>query len=808
MDFNDWIVHQGRSEKTAKNYTTAMSGRLAIFKDLLKQSDFDAGKLAAGLGFEGFCDEFDLTKELLDVNLRSKDMYRCALVWYRKYLVEQSMVLQGNQNHLDMTSSSSAELFPEGLIRWSGHHDGGVRRPFKPDSGRPTGEQIETPLVKRLRNWIRSLVAGEDVPRVMLLVGGPGNGKTDSVEGCIEYFDAEIKANGTLTAAFAELYDVDGGQLQPRKSVVDLSNVESDVLPDHLRTSITLVQDATEGDPSQNLSPEELLLNELDTLLNPDHSGIYLCCVNRGILASAAEIAYETNYHSDVSSLLNTVVESVTSSPTPPDCWPLKGYENVALWPMDIESLVDKSLSDDHRSVAHQIFEVALSERRWKEPCELKTRCPFCQNRKLLTTGKALDALVDILHYYEVTSGKRWTFRDIFSLVPHLLVGSHSGFEIKGKRHSPCEWAAQQYKFAMEGKVGSLERDRAPFLLMSHLYHHRLFPNLPRFDSGDHRKAKRALLKARKGDEGLTAAYAFFRFAASSKQLIMSDGGDVPTLVQNKLGIDLDPSLAKGAEVLITRSDVNVTVEEVEDNFSLSTADGLKLVSSQIETLERDVLERLSMADESLIEDRFPRSRTKQARVLQSTLRQYSSRLVKRSLGTKHGVCQNLAMFKLYLAATRQTEVLNDARKGLRSLLNDSDNKFRAGLATTFGQPVAHRSRDVSLVLETACRVGIVEQNRSTKRPIDYLPYLVVDKHYVALTFNLFGALNEVNQGLHVASLQGEIYSLLDRVKSLVSGRVVRDKKELSEEPVIVLGSSPDVIEFVNNKFVFSKRKA
>jgi hypothetical protein len=42
-------------------------------------------------------------------------------------------------------------------------------------------------------------------------------------------------------------------------------------------------------------------------------------------------------------------------------------------------------------------------------------------------------------------------------------------------------------------------------------------------------------------------------------------------------------------------------------------------------------------------------------------------------------------------------------------------------------------------------------------------------------------------------------------VKSLVAGRVVRDKKLLSEDPIIVLGSSKDVIEFVNGKFIFNK---
>lgn len=703
-----------------------------------------------------------------------------------------------------MNFEKEATLFPEGLTVWAGHRDGGVRRPFKHDSGRPTGGQIETPLVKRLREWVSKLVAGEEVPRVLLLAGGPGNGKTDAVEGCIRFFDSEMKAGGALVKAFASKYDVQDGELPPRKAVVDLSSVGV-ALPEHLKVSISLVQDATEDDASQNISPEELLLNELDALQNPEHLGIYLCCVNRGILAKTAEVSQEKHVHTDVSTLLTTITQGVTNSPNSLSCWPLEGYPNIALWPMDVESLVDKSICESEQSVAHQIFESALDSNKWKAPCELNTRCPFCQNRKLLSRSGKLNSLIDFLHYYELSSGKRWTFRDLFSLVSYLLVGDHSELEIKGKRFSPCDWAAEQYRISKEGKLGSIERDRAPYLLMSRLYFHRLFPRLPGFDSGSHREAKRALFKLSDTDNGLISVKGFFRYSSYAKQLGSNVTGDVPIRIRTMLGPKLDPGLATGSDVLFTRGVEETTVNDVEDRFSLSINDGLDLVASQLETLERDVLELLRLGDESLMEEKFPRNRAKQARLLQSTLRQYSARLVKRSLGTKNGVCQNTGAFKHYLMATKDSHVLNGVRRGLKNLLHDSSNKFRAGLATTFGQPVAHRSKDVALLLGSSIRVTSVDVSEREGRPKDYLPYLLVDEHYVPVTFDLFQALNDVNDGLHDASLPHEIYSLLDRVKSLVAGRVVRDKKLLSEDPVIVLGSSKDVIEYVNGKFIFSK---
>lgn len=708
-----------------------------------------------------------------------------------------------------MTSTSDENLsegilFPEGLSVWAGHRDGGVRRPFKNDSGRPTGGQIETPLVKRLRAWVSSLVAGDKVPRVLLLAGGPGNGKTDAVEGCIEFFDSEMNAGGKLVEAFASKYDVKGGEFSPRKVVVDLSSIGV-ALPEYLKVSISLVQDATEDDSSQSMSPEELLLNELDELQNTNHLEIYLCCVNRGILARTAEISQEKHMNNDVSALLTTITKGVTSSPNSLSCWPLEGYPNIALWPMDVESLVDKSICQDEQSVAHQIFEAALDERKWKSPCELNTRCPFCQNRKLLARSGNLNSLIDFLHYYELSSGKRWTFRDLFSLVSYLLVGDHTELEIKGKRFSPCGWAAEQYRISKEGKQGSNERDRAPYLLMSHLYFHRLFPRVPGFDKGLHREAKIALFKLSDTDNGLMAVKGFFRFSSHAKQIAFNISGDVPIRLRTMLGPKMDPALSTGEDVLFTRGAENTTVNDVEDIFSLSISDGLVLVGSQLETLERDVLELLRLGDESLMEEKFPSNRTKQARLLQSTLRQYSARLVKRSLGTRNGVCQNTTAFKDYLKATKDTDVLNGVRRGLKNLLHDSNNKFRAGLATTFGQPVAHRSKDVALLLGSSIRVTSLDVSEREGRPKDYLPYLLVDEHYVPVTFDLFQALNDVSNGLHAASLPSEIYSLLDRVKSLVSGRVVRDKKLLSEDPIIVLGSSKDVIEYVNGKFIFSK---
>ena len=87
MKFYDWLISQGKSPKTAKNYSGPMSGRLSTHAKLIGTLDFDHNELLSDQLFESYCKKNDQTGELYALNRRGKDMYRRALVMYSEYLI-------------------------------------------------------------------------------------------------------------------------------------------------------------------------------------------------------------------------------------------------------------------------------------------------------------------------------------------------------------------------------------------------------------------------------------------------------------------------------------------------------------------------------------------------------------------------------------------------------------------------------------------------------------------------------------------------------------------------------------------------
>jgi 5-methylcytosine-specific restriction endonuclease McrA len=87
--FELWLRNEGKSEKTASNYAGAVAGRLKTLAAQISKPSFSASNIATANSFESFCEVHDDGGEVKALNIRGKDMYRRALVWYSKFLASQ-----------------------------------------------------------------------------------------------------------------------------------------------------------------------------------------------------------------------------------------------------------------------------------------------------------------------------------------------------------------------------------------------------------------------------------------------------------------------------------------------------------------------------------------------------------------------------------------------------------------------------------------------------------------------------------------------------------------------------------------------
>lgn len=697
-----------------------------------------------------------------------------------------------------LDSENMDQLFPEGLYKWAGHSDGGVKLPFFEGMGRPAGQQFITPLVTRMDEWANRISINQPSPRIVFLVGGPGNGKTDTVESAVNSLDRAFNLNGALVEAAREKYHASENSIPPRKVNIDLTTLGLTTK----YNSLSIVQDATETDPQVAISCEQLLLRDLHMAMQDDAS-IYLCCVNRGILAQAARL--EDQDKKDELHLLAAISDAVTSKPVSVSCWPLSENSDVAAWPMDAESLV-KQTEDSVERIADQILDEVLLESNWKAPCELGSMCPYCQNRKALSNQRARDSFIDLLYFYELRSGQRWTFRDLFSLISYVLIGDPKELEIKGKYHSPCSWSSTMYGIYEDSTKPKSDRTSALAHLVSRLYHHRLFPLWPSFTRRDVKTAKTVLKDCSAEGDDLEGLAGIFSFFSAKKRDEARISGDILDRVRGELSPMLDPALAEGGLVLLETSGAPVKVRDVEDLFSVSVLEGKNRTRRQLQSLEVRLLDELQTIDTALDTENFPSARSRDVYLLKSLVRQYALRLSKRSLGSRNAVFRKLDSLTKYSTAIHDDVALGRVLKSMSRLLHDERNNFRAHLATTFGQPVAERSRDVSLLVQKKASIRPVAVSKAVENtPPQPIPYVKIESHYLGLTFDLFDSLLSVADGLHPASLPSDTYALLDRVKSLVAGEVVRDPDVLADDPILLFGGGYLLAEYREGRFFVEK---
>lgn len=685
-----------------------------------------------------------------------------------------------NDNQQAGTGVLEEQLFPNAFFSWSGSSDGAVKRPFEADEKRLIGS-IKTRVVERLNLWGESIISGFEAPRSIFLIGGPGNGKSDAVEGCIRKLGSLMGCPDEVEQHFRAEFGkhLDKGIL-PRKVL----------LQEHVGNydGLQVVQDATVRDPERpGSTPQELLLEDLEQIvLNPSSNELYICCVNRGVLAEAITIAANGPYQDSTVRFLNQISFAVKSHPHSVDAWPLAEYHDVGIWPMDVESLVDSALYEGTDTPGERIFSHIVDDAKWKAcgGCHAKGHCPFRANQEMLSTAKTRTALLDLLHAYELISGKRWNFRELFGLVSAIMVGSEKDYG----GMPPCEWVCEQVKKA----TGDGNRNAAycaSFKLVSKLYTHALFPRWPKLGSLRYEFAKKLKATGSTFDGQREIVQGFL---SSLFQRVPDNTSTISAMLNGQLGESLDPVGYNGSKAINEAG--TICMDEVEDLFSHSISLGRKKISRYLNGPEKLLFDFLEHGEDFLeASESLKKNNTKTAKRVHSAMRVFAARLFKRSIGVKKGIYQYAEEIALYKQTLHNPQEMVKLRRSFEKLIN-RESSFQASLVTTFGQPEPSLPRN-ALLKGPMIPVKSIPMESIKERPSLAHHYFKVGSRPIPLTFELYYALYHSSKGLTPSSLPEGIFTLLDSTNSCVLGEIVRDEERTSQFDIII-GGLNEVIKY------------
>jgi hypothetical protein len=623
---------------------------------------------------------------------------------------------------------------------------------------------------------------------VVLLVGGPGNGKTEAIERTMEWLDRALGCEGRLIERLALEFRPAEGKV-PRLVQIDAGATCASGAGT-LRLSV--VQDASVVAGSTGRTAADLLIEELRDVAAGRDSGIYLCCVNRGVLDDALIAAAEAELLNE-RVLLETITRSVSLLPDAPSCWPLEGYPSIAVWPMDMESLLAGTASGD-AAPAIEIVRHAVDEGMWPPigSCAAGPRCPFCTSREQLSREREQGALLSLLRWYELGSGKRWSFRDLFSLFSYLLAGHRD--EASSAELSPCEWAAALMiadERALRNDRPSRHTSAAIFQLVAAQYHHALFHQWDR-EAGP--SLQRDLKELGLHDNNTAMGLQYFLASRRSPYL--------PAMIEaavDGLSSMLDPALTTPDTTVAVSRNTSYVLRDIDLRFSRSVGEGLDYVrrSRILTLLEVELISRLAELDSFLSRQDVRRKRPATATRVQRLVRDFACRLVRRSIGVRTAAVLDASVLSNFqdVVDDPSDHRIDEVAREIEHLLN-REQYFEVSLTTTFGQPLPPANGQATLVVQR--RDVQPAPTSAAGRPPAPLKFLEVGEgasvQAVALTYDLFKAVREIERGMSVASLPRSVLALLDTTAARLAGPIVRDEAVL-RRAIIRLGHGTAVQE-------------
>ena len=201
------------------------------------------------------------------------------------------------------------------------------------------------------------------------------------------------------------------------------------------------------------------------------------------------------------------------------------------------------------------------------------------------------------------------------------------------------------------------------------------------------------------------------------------------------------------------------------------------------------------------------RKRPATAASVQRFTRDFACRISRRSIGCRLALVPDneiLEEFRTILEDPSQTGLYAVARE-VEGLLN-KDRDFEISLTTTFGQPLPPTPMRATLVVQSQpVNPFDLQADGRPRPPISFLRFGEGQSSQpIALTYELFKAMKELERGMSPASLAEGVLALLDTARARMAGPLVRDERVL-DRAHIRIGNSRKAVTHRRGVFATSE---
>lgn len=294
----------------------------------------------------------------------------------------------------DQVTKSDSLSYPTRFKQFVKTNDGAVRKSHDESSGRPIGEMIQLPMHQFISKIIESQ---ESTHKILFLIGGPGNGKTDATDFA---FDQFIKSQRVTTELESRI----------RSEYIDKFSIHDNYYSSCSINNFSFycIQDATSRmhDSKNNLAAFTHVYDHF----KQSFSGILIVCVNRGVLNDFI------NQSKDNEEILNLIKE-VEDSSNLESYLKEKNNHNInfeygdfqcslSTYPLDKSSLFSAS------SYVHKDVCKIINNANWS----ISANPNFSQTYFQSMTSE----ISDLINLYEIKNNKKVTFREYYHWL-HIL---------------------------------------------------------------------------------------------------------------------------------------------------------------------------------------------------------------------------------------------------------------------------------------------------------------------------------------------------------------------------------------------------